>query len=94
MGIVRKELRDKPRTERLMQFFRETRGWRGEAERWLGEEVVAGWRLASLAVQQRVAAVRMLFLMWRTEDVQAARTTRMTGSEMCDVWGGSRGVQE
>ena len=44
VGVLRKELRDKTRTERLMKYFRDTRGWGEEAERWLGEEVVAGWR--------------------------------------------------
>ena len=43
VGVLRKELRDKTRTERLMKYFKDTRGWGMEAERWLGEEVVAGW---------------------------------------------------
>ena len=38
---------DKTRTERLMGHFRDTRGWGDEADRWLDEEVVAGWRMAA-----------------------------------------------
>ena len=41
VGVLRKELRDKTRTERLLKYFSDTRGWGEEAERWLGEEVVA-----------------------------------------------------
>ena len=37
VGVLRKELRERTRTERLMGYFRDE-----EAERWLGEEVVAG----------------------------------------------------
>ena len=33
VGVLRKELRDKTRTERLMRYFKETRGWGVEAER-------------------------------------------------------------
>ena len=28
-----------------MGYFKETRGWGEEADRWLGEEVLAGWRM-------------------------------------------------
>ena len=52
VGVLRKELRDKTRTERLMKYFRDTRGRGEEAERWLGEEVVAGWRMAGKALHQ------------------------------------------
>ena len=41
-GVLRKELREKTRTERLMCYFRDTRGWGDEADRWLDEEVLAG----------------------------------------------------
>ena len=41
VGVLRKELRNKLRSERLMGYFRDTRGWDVEADRWLGEEVVA-----------------------------------------------------
>ena len=36
-GVLRKELRDKTRTERLVGYFRDTRGWGEEleADRWL-----------------------------------------------------------
>ena len=81
VGVLRKELRDKTRTERLMRYFRETRGWGVEAERWLGEEVVAGWKMASKALHQRVAAVRMMFSMWLTEDVVARRADHLTDAE-------------
>ena len=63
MGILRKELRERMRTERLMGYFKETRKWGEEADRWLGEGVFAGWRMTSTAMHQRVAAVRMAFLM-------------------------------
>ena len=59
--VLRKELRDKLRAERLMAYFRSTRGWGVEADRWLGEEVVAGWRMAGRALHQRVSVVRMMF---------------------------------
>ena len=36
-GVLRKELRDKTRIERLMKYFRDTWGWVEEAERRLGE---------------------------------------------------------
>ena len=81
VGVLRKELRDKTRTERLMKYFKDTRGWGVEAERWLGEEVVAGWRMASKALHQRVAAVRMMFSMWLTEDVVARRADHLTDAE-------------
>ena len=81
VGVLRKELRDKTRTERLMKYFRDTRGWGVEAERWLGEEVVAGWRMAGKALHQRVAAVRMMFSMWLTEDVVAKRADHLTDAE-------------
>ena len=42
MGVLGKGLRERMRTKRLMGHFRDTRGWVDEAERWLGEEVVAG----------------------------------------------------
>ena len=38
---VLKELREKMGTERLVGYFRDTRGWGDEADRWLGEEVLA-----------------------------------------------------
>jgi hypothetical protein len=81
VGVLRKELRDKLRAERLMEYFRSTRGWGEEAERWLGEEVVAGWRMAGRALHQRVSAVRMMFSMWLTEDVMAKRADHLTDAE-------------
>ena len=69
IGIFRKELRDRMKTERLMRHFKETRGWGEEADRWLGEGVLAGWRMTSKAMHQRIAAVRMMFSVWLTEDV-------------------------
>ena len=81
VGVLRKELRDKMRTERLMGYFRHTRGWGEEVDRWLGEEVVAGWRMAGRALHQRVSAVRMMFSMWLTEDVVARRADHLTDAE-------------
>jgi hypothetical protein len=81
VGVLRKEMRDKLRVERLLDYFRSTRGWGAEAERWLGEEVVAGWRMAGRALHQRVSAVRMMFSMWLTEDVMAKRADHLTDAE-------------
>ena len=78
VGVLRKELREKMRTERLMDYFKVTRGWGVEADRWLGEEVLAGWRMAGKAMHQKVAAVRMVFSMWLTEYVQVNRATKLT----------------
>ena len=69
------------KTERLMRYFKETRGWGKEADRWLGEGVLAGWRMTSKAVHQRIAAVRTMFSMWLTEDVQVTRATKLTETE-------------
>ena len=48
VGVLRKELREKVRTERLMGYFRDTRGWGDEADIWLGEEArcrqAGGWQ--------------------------------------------------
>ena len=33
VGVLRNELREKLRTERLMAYFKDTRGWGGEADR-------------------------------------------------------------
>ena len=86
------------RTKRLIGYFRVTRGWGDEAERWMGEEVVAGWNMAGKTLHQRVAAVMMMFSMWLTEDVVAKRAGRLTDVhrcredgdvEGCAVWGGS-----
>ena len=52
-----------------------------EAEAWLGEGVLAGWRMTSKAMHQRIAAVRMMFSMWLTEDVQVNRATKLTEAE-------------
>ena len=81
VGVFRKELMEKTRAERLMGYFRDTRGWDDEAERWLSEEMVAGWKMASKALHQRVAAVRMMFSMWMPEDVVAKRAERLTDAE-------------
>ena len=81
VGVLSKEPRLRLRTERLMGYFKDTRGWGDEAERWLGEEVVAGWKMAGKALHQRVAAVRMMFSMWLTEDVVAKRADRLTDAE-------------
>ena len=64
-----------------MGYFRDTRGWGEDAARWLGEEVVAGWKMAGKALHQRVTAVRMMFSMWLTEDVVAKRADRLTDAE-------------
>ena len=85
MGVLRKERRNKTRTERLMKYFLDTSGWGEEVERWLGEEAVAGWRMAGKALHQRVAAVRMMFLMWLTEDVVAKRAGHLTDAERAVV---------
>ena len=81
MGILRKELREKMRTKRLMGYFKETRGWDEEADRWLGEGVLAGWRMTSKAMHQRIAAMRMMSSIWLTEDVQVNRATKLTEAE-------------
>ena len=47
------------RTKRLMGYFKETRGWGEEADRWLGEGVLANWRMTSKAMHQRIATVRI-----------------------------------
>ena len=49
--------------------------------RWLGEEVVAGWKMAGKALHQRVAAVRMMFSICMTEDVVAKRADRLTDAK-------------
>ena len=73
-------MRDRMKIERLMRYFRETRRWSEEADRWLGEGVLAGWRMTSKAMHQRIATVRMMFSMWLTEDdiVQVNRATKLT----------------
>ena len=43
--------------------------------------MLAGWRMAGKALHQRVSAVRMMFLMWLTEDVVARRMDHMTDAE-------------
>ena len=43
-----------------------------EAEHWLGEETLAGWRLNSKAIHEKVATVRMWFSVWLTSGVAAA----------------------
>ena len=63
VGILRKELREKTRTERLMGYSKEARGWGEEADRWLGEGVLVGWGMTSKAMHQRIAAMRMIFSM-------------------------------
>ena len=80
VGVLRKELRDKLWTERLMGYFTNTRGWGDEAARWLDEEVVAGRKMAGKVLHQRVSAVRMMFSMWLTEDVVAKRADHLTGA--------------
>ena len=79
--MLRKELRERARTKRLMGYFRDNRRWGDEAERWLGEEVVAGWKMTGKALHQRVAAVKMMFSMWLTEDMAAKGTDRFTDAE-------------
>ena len=66
-----------------MGYFKETRGWGEEADRWLGEEVlaIAGWRMAGKAMHQRIAAVRMMFSTWLREDAQVNRATKLTEAE-------------
>ena len=81
IGVLRKELRDKMRTERLMGYFRDTRWWGDGADRWLGEEVVTGWKMSDKALYRRVSAVRMMFSMWLTEDVVAKRADHLTNAE-------------
>ena len=80
-GVLRKEPRGKMKTERLMRYFKETRGWGEEADRWFGEGTLAGWRMTSKAMHQRIAATRMMFSMWLTEDVQVNRATKLTETE-------------
>ena len=83
VGVPRKGLRGETRTKRLMGYFRDTRGRGDEADRWLGEEVLAGWGMAGKALQlhQRVSAVRVMFPMWLTEDVGARGVDHMTDAE-------------
>ena len=64
-----------------MGYFRGTRGWGDEADKWLGEGVLVGWRMAGKALHQRVSAVRMMSSMWLTEDVVARRMDHMTDAE-------------
>ena len=85
VGVLRKELRDKARTENLMKYSRDTRGWGGGEERWLGAEVVAGWRMTGKALHKRMAAVRMMFLMWLTKDVVVKRAAHLTDAERAVV---------
>ena len=61
VGILRQELRDRMKTERLMRYFKETRRWDEEADGWLDEGVLAGWRMTSKALHQIIAAARMMF---------------------------------
>ena len=56
-------------------------GWGDEADRWLGEEEVAGWRLTGNALHQRVSSVRMVSSMWLTEGVVARRADHLTDAE-------------
>ena len=79
--MLRGELRDKMRTERPMGHFRDTRRWGNGADRWLGGEVVAGWRTAGKARHQRVSAVRTMFSMWLAEDVVARKADHLTDAE-------------
>ena len=72
-----------------------------EADRWLGEEVLAGWRMAGRALHQRVSAVRIMFSMWLTEGVVARRAVHLTdwcredsAVHVCIVWGGGSGEEE
>ena len=81
VGPLRKTLRERMRVERLLLYFKETRGWGAEADSWLGEGALAGWKMTGAALHQRVAAVRMMFSMWLTEDVQVRRLPLLTDEE-------------
>ena len=83
IAIILSTMRDRMKTKRLMRYFKETRGWDEEHDRWLGDEVLAGWRMTSKARHQRIAAVRMMFSMWLTEDVQVNRATKLTDQAHC-----------
>ena len=85
VGVLRKEIRERMRTERLLQYFTATRGWGSTANRWLGEEALAGWRMPGRAIYQRVAAVRMMFSMWMTEEKQVSRMPLLTKQEQSVV---------
>ena len=62
----------------------------GGADKWLGEEVLAGWRMAGKAMHQRIAAVRMMPSMWLTEVDRATKPTKAeevhSAVEVCTVW--------
>ena len=82
MGILRKKLRGKMGTERSMGYLKETRRWDEEAG------MAGGWArgclladMTSKAMRQRIAAVRMMFSMWLTEDVQVNRAAKLTEAE-------------
>ena len=49
--MLREELREKMRTERLMGYFKSTRGWGEGTGGWLGEGVLAGWGVAALQLR-------------------------------------------
>ena len=47
----------------------------------VGRGDFAGWRMTKNAMRQRIAAVRMVFSLWLTEDVQVNRATKLTEAE-------------
>ena len=63
------------RLERLMGYFKETRGCGEGAGRWFGEGVLAGWRVFGKAMHQRIATMRTI------DDVQVNRATKLTEAE-------------
>ena len=104
VGVLRKELssREKMRTEKPMSYFRDTRRWGDEAERWLGEEVPAGWRVATGKESNASACVGcqddVLDVADRgcggTEDGPHDNCRENSAVKVCTVWRTGEGQEE
>ena len=78
VGDIRRTVEQEFQSQQLVRYFRETRGWGQKAMEWLEGGISTHWLMRGAPVAARVVAMKYLYAMIWTDDVQSKRASKET----------------
>ena len=70
-GKYEKVIEIETQKQQLLKYFEKTRGWGKEAQEWVMHGIPKHWLLSGKPLAQRIVAMKYLYAMTWTDDVQA-----------------------
>ena len=82
---LRRAMEEDLRSQRLLKYLRDDRGWGDSAGRWMDSITKKTWMLGGMGVSQKVTMIKYVFAMIGTDDVVAGNWMRKQGGDEKDV---------